>query len=51
MLYQELEKLKGRLEESFTWDVVREIESVERELELTNRAVFELSEKVRQSWS
>ena len=47
MLYQELERLNARLEEGFSWDVVREIEQVERELEQVNRAVFELSEKVR----
>jgi hypothetical protein len=51
LLYQELEQLRTRLEGSFSWDLVKEIESVEKELELTNRAVFELSEKVRQSWS
>jgi hypothetical protein len=51
LLYQDLERLKGQLEDAFSWDVVREIEAVEHELELTNRAVFELSEKVRQSWS
>jgi hypothetical protein len=50
LLYQELEHLRRRLEEQFSWDTVNEIESVERELEATNRAVFELSEKVRQSW-
>jgi hypothetical protein len=50
ILYQELERLRNRLDEQFSWDMVKEIESVERELETTNRAVFELSEKVRQSW-
>jgi hypothetical protein len=51
ILYQELERLRERLEERFSWDLVREVESVEKELEATNRAVFELSEKVRQAWS
>jgi hypothetical protein len=50
MLYQVLERLRARLEVEFRWDLVKEIESVERELEMTNRAVFELSEKVRQAW-
>ncbi len=50
ILYQELERLRTRLDEQFSWDTVKEIESVEKELETTNRAVFELSEKVRQSW-
>lgn len=51
MLYQEVEKLKARLEEKFSWEVAREIEQLERELEMTNRAVYELSEKVRQAWA
>jgi hypothetical protein len=50
LLYQELERLRSRLEVQFSWDTVKEIEAVEKELEATNRAVFELSEKVRQSW-
>jgi hypothetical protein len=50
LLYQELERLRSLLEEEFSWDTVKEIETVERELEATNRAVFDLSEKVRQSW-
>jgi hypothetical protein len=51
MLYQELEKLEARLEEDFSWDLVREIEQVRRELEATHRSVFELSERVRQTWA
>jgi hypothetical protein len=51
MLFQELERLKGQLEEKFSWDAAREVEQLERELELTNRAVYELSEKVRQAWA
>ena len=51
MLYQELERLSAQLEEEFSWDVVREIEQVERELEATHKAVFDLSERVRQTWA
>jgi len=51
MLYQELDRLRAKQEERFSWETVREIEELERELELTNRAVFELSEKVRQAWA
>jgi hypothetical protein len=51
LLYEDLDRLKERLEKRFSWDTVREIEAVERELELTNRTVFELSEKVRQAWA
>ncbi len=50
ILHQELDSLKARLEIAFSWELVREIEAVETELESTNRAVFQLSEKVRQSW-
>src|SRR5262245_65375999 len=50
LLYQELDRLNARLEQQFGWDTIREIEAVERELDLANRAVFELSEKVRMGW-
>ena len=50
LLYLELDQLRCQLEDQFSWETVREISSLERELELTNRAVFELSEKVRQTW-
>ena len=50
MLYQELDGLRDRLDQHFSWEVQREIDGLERELELTNKAVFSLSEKVRQSW-
>src|SRR5215467_1014069 len=33
MLYQELNRLNAHLERRFSWDTVREIEAVERELE------------------
>ena len=39
------------LAEEFSWDVVKEIERVQEELEVANRAVFELSEKVRRRWA
>ncbi len=48
MLYLELERLNDSLDERFSWDTVRAIEQVECELDATHRAVFELSEKVRQ---
>src|SRR3954454_15019054 len=51
MLCQELNRLNTQLEEKFSWDTMREIEKVERELEAANRAVFTLSEKVRAQWS
>ena len=47
LLYQALNELNARLEERFSWETVKAIEEVERELEVVNRAVFELSEKVR----
>jgi hypothetical protein len=51
MLYQELERLKQQQEEQFSWEAAREIEALERELEMTNRAVYVLSEQVRQAWA
>jgi len=51
MLYQELDRLREQLDYQFSWDLEREIDSLERELEMTNKAVFALSEKVRQSWA
>lgn len=51
MLYQELNQLNRQLEARFSWQTLREIESIQRELELTNRAIFELSERVRQRWN
>jgi hypothetical protein len=47
LLYQELSRLNAQQEKRFSWETVRAIEEVERELEQVNRAVFELSEKVR----
>jgi hypothetical protein len=51
ILYQELNGLTTQLEESFSWDTARRIEEVQKELERTNKIVFELSEKVRSRWS
>jgi hypothetical protein len=51
LLYQELNRLKEQLGEHFSWEIAREIDIVERELEQTNRAVFELSERVRSRWA
>ena len=50
MLYKELDRHREQLEGQFTWELQREIDGLEREIELTNKAVFALSEKVRQSW-
>jgi hypothetical protein len=51
MLYQELNRLNEENEKAFSWDTIRQIEAVESELEKANRAVFELSEKVRSRWA
>ncbi len=51
MLYNELDQLRAKLERRFSWDTVREIEALEREIEQTNRTVLALSEKVRQAWA
>src|SRR5438874_12869917 len=51
MLYLELERLNAQQEDAFSWEAVKEIEAIERKLEATHRAVFELSERVRQSWA
>jgi hypothetical protein len=51
MLYQDLNRLHKAQERRFSWERVREIEDLERELELVNRVIFELSEKVRTRWA
>jgi hypothetical protein len=51
MLHRDLDALRARQEEHFSWEAVGEIEALERELELANRVIFALSEKVRQSWA
>jgi len=50
LLYRELDALQAQQEESFSWQRLRDIEAIEAELELVNRVIFELSERVRQSW-
>jgi len=50
MLHAELARLTQAQEEQFAWNRVREIERVQVELETANRAVFELSERVRKRW-
>jgi hypothetical protein len=47
LLYQELNRLNTELEEEFSWDKVKQLEEVQAELDATNKAVFDLSEKVR----
>lgn len=51
LLYQEMARLNTELEVNFSWETKKQLEDVQHELELTNRAVFELSERVRQRWS
>ncbi len=51
MLHAELSRLNKELEKGFCWATIREIERVQEELEVANRAVFELSEKVRKRWA
>jgi hypothetical protein len=48
LLYQELTALQASLEKKFSWDTVRQIEEIERELHSVNQAICELSEKVRE---
>ena len=47
ILYQELNRLNAELEDHFRWDLVKERDSVQAELELANKVIFELSDKVR----
>jgi hypothetical protein len=47
ILYQELHRLNAELEEHFSWDLVKERDGVQAELDLANKVIFELSEKVR----
>jgi hypothetical protein len=51
ILYQEMNRLNAEQEEHFRWETAREIEQVQKELETANKAIFELSEKVRSRWS
>jgi len=47
LLNQDQERWEAELDERFSWDAVREIERLERELAEVNRAIALLSEKVR----
>jgi hypothetical protein len=47
ILYQELNRINTALEKHFTWELVRERDSVQAELETVNKVIFELSDKVR----
>jgi hypothetical protein len=51
LLYQDLNRLQEQLETDFSWDAVRALERVEKELDQANTVVYELSEKVRSRWS
>jgi hypothetical protein len=51
MIYSDLHHLNAQLEDRFSWEKVREVEELQRELELTNRIIFDLSEKVRTRWA
>lgn len=51
ILHQEVERLAALLEQQFSWETKRQLEEVQRELELTNRAIAILAEKVRQRWA
>ncbi|HWG46189.1 MAG TPA: hypothetical protein VN688_25735 [Gemmataceae bacterium] len=47
ILYQELNRINAALETDFSWELVKERESLQSELELANKIIFELSDKVR----
>jgi hypothetical protein len=47
LLHQELEQLEADLAREFRWETVRAIDGVRKELALTNRALLELSRRVR----
>jgi hypothetical protein len=51
MLSAELAALEAKLEKRFSWETIREVETVRHELEATNRSLLELSEKLRHSWA
>jgi hypothetical protein len=51
LLQAELDRLQQENEVAFSWDRVRQIEEVERELQQANRIVAMLSDKVRARWS
>lgn len=47
ILYQDLHRLSAALEANFAWNLVRERENVQTELDAINKIIFELSDKVR----
>src|SRR5947209_20553145 len=47
LLHHELARLQEELEEDFCWQIVEEINRLERELDLVNEALRQLSEQVR----
>jgi hypothetical protein len=51
LLQAEIDRLSGENEARFSWDRVRQIEEVERELLQANAIVSDLSEKVRSRWT
>jgi hypothetical protein len=50
MLHRELDRLVAEQEDCFSWERAREIEGVRCELNATNRAIFQLAERVRFVW-
>jgi hypothetical protein len=51
MLSTELSQLEEQMAKTFSWDTMKEIDRVRGELEVTNRALLDLSEKLRFSWA
>jgi hypothetical protein len=47
ILHQDLNRLSAAIESHFSWDLVREREKVQGELEAVNKIIFVLSDKVR----
>lgn len=49
LLYRELRALNEQLEHDFRWETKQQLDAVLRELDLTNKAIRDLSEKVAAS--
>jgi hypothetical protein len=47
LLHQDLKRIRAALEVHFSWDLVRESEKVQAELDAVNKIIFLLSDKVR----
>jgi hypothetical protein len=47
LLYQELNRINTALEARLSWDLVKERDSVQAELDAANKIIFELSDRVR----